>query len=111
MRLLGQQRKQENYDSIDFWMRPFHAQFTYEDIASYVGNGSQVTAPDTVPYAIWCAYQGLLSKDFTKTIQCAAKVGGDTDTYCAMIGGIIANVAPPSEEWIKQTERVPRWTV
>ena len=55
--------------------------------AEFLGNGSQVLAADTVPFAIWCALQFLA--DYDAALWCCCDVGGDVDTTCAMVGGIV----------------------
>jgi hypothetical protein len=55
--------------------------------AELLGNGSQVMAADTVPFAIWCALQFL--GDYEAALWCCCDVGGDVDTTCAMVGGIV----------------------
>lgn len=55
--------------------------------AEFLGNGSQVMAADTVPFAIWCALQFL--GDYEAALWCCCDVGGDVDTTCAMVGGIV----------------------
>jgi ADP-ribosylglycohydrolase len=52
-----------------------------------LGNGSQVTAPDTVPFALWCAARHL--DDYAEAIWATAGGCGDVDTNCAIVGGII----------------------
>lgn len=56
-------------------------------VAAELGNGSRVLASDTVPFAIWCAATHLT--DFAEACWCCVEVGGDIDTTCAMVGGII----------------------
>ena len=56
--------------------------------ARMLGNGSGVTCPDTVPFTIWCAANHL--HDFRQAIAATASVGGDSDTNCAIVGGIVA---------------------
>jgi ADP-ribosylglycohydrolase len=56
--------------------------------ASALGNGSRITAPDTVPFSLWCAAAHL--DDFPEALWSAVRVGGDIDTTCAIIGGIVA---------------------
>lgn len=77
-----------------------------ESAARILGNGSRVTAQDTVPYALWCAARHL--NDFPKAIACAAGVNGDCDTNAAIAGGIVA--ADPatviSPWWLKQMEPI-----
>src|SRR5882672_3164275 len=57
-------------------------------VADTLGNGSQVLASDTVPYALWCACRGL--DDFEEALWQTVSGLGDRDTTCAMVGGIIA---------------------
>lgn len=64
---------------LDEW--EFHA-------VNALGNGSRVIAQDTVPFALWCAAAHL--SDFTEAMWTAVRVGGDIDTNCAIIGGIVA---------------------
>jgi len=57
------------------------------EAAKELGNGSLVTAPDTVPYALWCAAKNL--DDYREVIIETATGDGDCDTNCAMVGGIV----------------------
>jgi len=59
-----------------------------ETVARKLGNGSRVTAPDTVPFALWCAARH--SQNFEQAIWSAISAWGDIDTNCAIVGGIIA---------------------
>ncbi len=86
--------------------------FTMEpaQIAREVGCGSLISAPDTVPYAVWCAARHL--DDLTEALWATASAGGDIDTTCAMVAGIVAartglDAAPP--EWIHAREPLPAW--
>lgn len=56
-------------------------------VAAELGNGSRVLASDTVPFAVWCAATHLA--DFAGACWACVEVGGDIDTTCAMVGGII----------------------
>ena len=56
-------------------------------VAAELGNGSRVLASDTVPFACWCAATRLT--DYVDALWSCASVGGDIDTTCAMVGGII----------------------
>ncbi|MDB4954485.1 MAG: N-formylglutamate deformylase [Myxococcales bacterium] len=56
-------------------------------VAAELGNGSRVLASDTVPFAVWCAATHLA--DYAGACWSCASVGGDIDTTCAMVGGII----------------------
>lgn len=55
--------------------------------AAELGNGSRVLAADTVPFAVWCAASNLA--DYAAACWACAIVGGDIDTTCAMVGGIV----------------------
>ena len=60
-------------------------QFT---VASQVGNGEQISAQDTVPLCLWLAASQL--HDYQKAMWTTALLGGDMDTNCAIVGGIVA---------------------
>jgi len=52
-----------------------------------LGNGSQVLASDTIPFAVWCAATHL--DDYAGALWACGDAGGDIDTTCAMVGGIV----------------------
>jgi hypothetical protein len=56
--------------------------------AERLGNGAQITAPDTVPFCLWVAARHL--DDYCEALWSAVRVGGDIDTNAAIIGGIVA---------------------
>jgi ADP-ribosylglycohydrolase len=56
-------------------------------VAAELGNGSNVLAADTVPFALWCAATHLT--DYVGALWSCGEVGGDIDTTCAMVGGIV----------------------
>lgn len=53
-----------------------------------LGSGRQVSAQDTVPFALWIVVRH--ADDFGAAIWSAAAAGGDRDTICAIVGGIVA---------------------
>lgn len=58
------------------------------DVALSLGNGSGISAPDTVPLCLWvCAWHSASFEDAMWTTVSAL---GDRDTTCAIVGGIIA---------------------
>jgi ADP-ribosylglycohydrolase len=68
-----------------------------------LGNGSEVTAPDTVPFSLWCATRHL--NDFSEALWETVSGRGDRDTTCAIVGGIVAaagTVIPPA--WLAARE-------
>lgn len=77
------------------------------DVARALGNGSLVTAPDTVPFCIWMAAHHL--KNFVEALGKTISVGGDCDTDAAIVGGIVALSAGRESipvEWLKAREPV-----
>jgi ADP-ribosylglycohydrolase len=77
------------------------------DVARALGNGSLVTAPDTVPFCIWMSAHR--PRQFVEAIGKTISVGGDCDTNAAIVGGIVALSAgresvPP--EWLKTREPI-----
>lgn len=56
--------------------------------AKELGDGSDITAVDTVPFCLWVAAAHL--DNYSDAIWTAIRVHGDIDTNCAIIGGIVA---------------------
>lgn len=56
--------------------------------ASALGNGGQISAQDTVAYCLWCAGEQLAN--YEEALWLTASAGGDVDTNCAIVGGIVA---------------------
>jgi ADP-ribosylglycohydrolase len=76
--------------------------------AELLGNGSQVLAADTVPFAVWCALQFLT--DYEAALWCCCDVGGDVDTTCAMVGGIVVGAVGRDaipRSWLEAREPLP----
>ncbi len=57
-----------------------------------LGNGCKVTAMDTVPYCVWCSDRYL--GNFAEAMWATLSAGGDIDTTCAIVGGVVALAAP-----------------
>lgn len=75
-----------------------------------LGNGSAVTAPDTVPFALWCAARHLDS--YEEALWATVSGLGDRDTTCAIVGGIVvmyAGVEAIPAEWLQHREQIPSW--
>ncbi|HLT10832.1 MAG TPA: ADP-ribosylglycohydrolase family protein [Micromonosporaceae bacterium] len=84
---------------------------TPQSVAAEVGCGSQVSAQDTVPYAVWCAARHL--DDLVSALWTTASAGGDIDTTCAIVGGIVGGrtgLDAVPDEWIQASEALPEWT-
>jgi ADP-ribosylglycohydrolase len=87
-----------------------------EEAAYELGNGSRVTAQDTVPFALWTAATYL--HDYPAAITACVQAGGDVDTTGAIVGGIVAAYTgigdrpgttgvPPA--WLAAREPLPDW--
>jgi ADP-ribosylglycohydrolase len=77
------------------------------DAARALGNGSLVTAPDTVPFCIWMAAHHF--DDFTGALGKTVSVGGDCDTNAAIVCGIVAVSAGRASipaGWLESRETV-----
>ncbi|MBT4866413.1 MAG: ADP-ribosylglycohydrolase family protein [Planctomycetaceae bacterium] len=75
------------------------------DAANELGCGHQVSAQDTVPFCLWMAAAHLT--DYCDAMWTTARVGGDSDTTCAIIGGIVALSVGPAgipDEWRSHRE-------
>ncbi|MCP3143107.1 ADP-ribosylglycohydrolase family protein [Pyxidicoccus xibeiensis] len=77
---------------------------------SVLGNGTGLTAQDTVPFALWCAGSHL--DDFEQALWLAVSGGGDRDTICAMVGSIVVLSAGGERvpaTWLAAREPLPSW--
>ncbi|WP_067475334.1 ADP-ribosylglycohydrolase family protein [Actinomadura hibisca] len=73
--------------------------------AAVLGNGRQVAAHDTVPFALWAAARN--QKNYERAFWTTAAAGGDVDTTCAIVGGIIGT---PPKAWLNVCEPLPPWS-
>ncbi|MFD4609816.1 ADP-ribosylglycohydrolase family protein [Streptomyces sp. NPDC058440] len=78
-------------------------------VAAVLGSGRRTTAHDTVPFALWSAARCLA--DFEDAFWTTARAGGDVDTTCAIVGGVLASgkAGAPPAEWVRRTEALPDW--
>jgi ADP-ribosylglycohydrolase len=77
------------------------------DVAQALGNGSLVTAPDTVPFCVWMAAHHF--DNFVYAVGKTVSVGGDCDTNAAIVCGIVALSAGQEKiptEWLKAREPI-----
>jgi ADP-ribosylglycohydrolase len=75
------------------------------DAALTIGNGTRGFAQDTVPFALWSASRSLHS--YEDALWETVNGGGDVDTNCAIVGGIVAmrtGAAGVPEEWLARRE-------
>jgi ADP-ribosylglycohydrolase len=59
-----------------------------EEAIALLGNGSNITCPDTVPLCLWLSARHW--GDYRQAIWTTATAAGDIDTNCAIVGGIVA---------------------
>lgn len=79
-------------------------------VADRLGNGSMVTAQDTVPLCLWIA--GSYLQDYEEALWTTVAQLGDMDTNCAIVGGIVASCVGKAmipEEWLQAREKIPGW--
>ena len=75
--------------------------------AATLGNGSLVSAMDTVPFVLWAAahFMGNYEEALWQTVSAF----GDRDTTCAMVGGIVVlrtGFEGIPQEWHRRRERL-----
>ncbi|MGK5629566.1 ADP-ribosylglycohydrolase family protein [Streptomyces sp. URMC 123] len=78
-------------------------------VAAVLGSGRRTSAHDTVPFTLWAAARHL--GNFENAFWTTAQVGGDVDTTCAIVGGIVAAAegGEPPAPWLERTEPLPEW--
>jgi len=80
-----------------------------QSAVSVLGNGTGISAQDTVPFALWCAAQHL--DNYEEALWLTVSGLGDRDTTCAIVGGIVAlytGVEGIPKAWIQQREPLPK---
>lgn len=80
--------------------------------AQTLGDSSQITCPDTVPLVLWLA--GRFLDDYETALWNTVAIGGDIDTTCAIVGGIVACFTGADdipEEWLARRESLPGWAL
>jgi ADP-ribosylglycohydrolase len=78
-----------------------------ETVRKVLGNGINMTAQDTVPFAIWCAAYNL--ENFEEALWKAISILGDRDTICAMVGGIVIMSSKTEKipnHWMTAVEKI-----
>jgi ADP-ribosylglycohydrolase len=78
------------------------------EAAKALGNGSGVTAPDTVPLCLWLVAHAV--DGFEPTLWRTVSALGDRDTTCAIVGGILALRTGREgipRHWLQSREKLP----
>ncbi|MCI0713999.1 MAG: ADP-ribosylglycohydrolase family protein [Chloroflexi bacterium] len=81
-------------------------------LVKQLGNGGQISAQDTVGYCLWMAAHHLDS--YEEALWATIQGGGDIDTNCAIVGGIVSMVAGLDgipAQWREHREPLPSWAV
>jgi ADP-ribosylglycohydrolase len=81
---------------------------TIAEAAQALGNGSGVTAPDTVPLCLWVVAHA--SRGFEQALWHTVGALGDRDTTCAIVGGLLALTSGPDgipKHWLQSREVLP----
>lgn len=79
--------------------------------ASVLGSGTLISAPDTVPFALWSAAGHL--DDLPEALWQTVGGWGDRDTTCAIAGGVVAartGTGGVPADWLRAREEIPDWS-
>ncbi|HLJ81448.1 MAG TPA: ADP-ribosylglycohydrolase family protein [Ktedonobacterales bacterium] len=92
--------------------RDFRPNIATEHAAAMLGNGSEISCQDTVPFCLWCAAHHL--DDYEEALWQTVSALGDRDTTCAIVGGIVVMYTgvegiPP--DWRAAREPLPDWAL
>ncbi len=81
-----------------------------EKAAFVLGNGTHVSAADTVPFVLWSAARHLDS--YEEALWNTVSGLGDRDTTCAMVGGIVVmrtGLEAVPKLWLQRQEPLGAW--
>ncbi|GAA1996727.1 ADP-ribosylglycohydrolase family protein [Nocardiopsis rhodophaea] len=83
-------------------------------VAAELGCGELIGARDTVPFALWAAakHHDDLPGALWAAAAAASAAGGDLDTTCAIVGGIVGTRLPWGQlpaGWRERAEPLPEW--
>ncbi|MFJ3415867.1 ADP-ribosylglycohydrolase family protein [Streptomyces sp. NPDC086082] len=89
----------------------FSGRTSVRHAASVLGSGTLISAPDTVPFALWAAAGRL--DDLPETLWQTVAGWGDRDTTCAIAGGVVAartGTGGIPSAWRDACEAIPAWS-
>ncbi|WP_405945576.1 ADP-ribosylglycohydrolase family protein [Streptomyces prunicolor] len=89
----------------------FSGRTSVRHAASVLGSGIQISAPDTVPFALWSAAGQL--DDLPEALWQTVAGWGDRDTTCAIVGGVVAartGTGGIPSAWWEAREAIPDWS-
>lgn len=92
------------------WARDQPVEVPVIQVALTVGNGSNISCQDTIPYCLWCAGEHLASYEDAFWLTVSGR--GDIDTNCAIVGGIVAGytgIDGIPQPWRRWREPLPDW--
>jgi ADP-ribosylglycohydrolase len=72
--------------------------------AQELGCGAKVLSEDTVPFSIWCALKHL--NDYSEALWATVAAGGDRDTTCAIVGGLVGIHQSLPPDWLSAREPI-----
>ena len=81
---------------------------TPQEAAKALGNGSQISAQDTVPFCLWVVSRH--PRSYADAFWATVSALGDRDTTCAIVGGIVAagtEAADIPAAWLASREALP----
>jgi ADP-ribosylglycohydrolase len=85
-------------------------EYSVATAVSALGNGTMVSAQDTVPFTIWCTARHI--DNFEAAMWATVSGLGDRDTTCAIVGGIVAlsvGYAGIPLAWQQARESLTEW--
>ncbi|WP_037608209.1 ADP-ribosylglycohydrolase family protein [Streptacidiphilus rugosus] len=89
----------------------FPAGTSVRHAASVLGSGARLSAPDTVPFALWSAAGHL--DDLAEALWQTVGGWGDRDTTCAIAGGVVGartGTGGVPVLWLRTREEIPGWS-
>ncbi|MCP4352791.1 MAG: crystallin J1 [Desulfobacterales bacterium] len=82
-----------------------------ESAVHLLGNGSKISAPDTVPFCLWCVARHI--DNYEDALWTTVSGFGDMDTTCAIVGGIVSlstGISGIPDNWINSRESLTGWS-